>query len=357
MSQYILDTDLVSLWLQGHPLVQSKVEQSIPDVTVTIITKCQTMQGLDFKNTVIVFGSINMDLVVQSPRLPVPGETLLGRNFFTAPGGKGANQAVALARLGVPTQIVGRVGGDSFGGELLSSLQKSGVQADYVLVDEASGSGVAAIAVNDAGENQIIIVSGANGNVNQTDVERLTNLLPIAKVLLLQFEIPISAVLLAAQAARAAGVTVILDPAPAQLDVPNELFSSIDIITPNTIEAGQLVGFPVDEPDSGAQAAAVLLQRGVGAAIVKLGAQGAVCATIEETFFVPAFPVSVVDTVAAGDAFNGGLAAALASGLPLRQAVIWGAAAGALATTKPGAQSSMCDRATFDAFLKSRGVQ
>lgn len=304
----------------------------------------------------IVFGSINMDLVVQSPRLPVPGETLLGRGFFTAPGGKGANQAVAIARLGVPTRMVGRVGGDSFGRELLNSLQTSGVQTDHVLVDSAASSGVAAIAVDDAGENQIIIVPGANGRVDEADVERLTNLLPGAIALLLQFEIPIRAVVSAAQAARRAGVPVILDPAPAQLDVPDELYPLVDIITPNEIEAGQLVGFPVDGREKAESAAGVLLQRGVGSAIVKLGACGAVCATKEETFFVRAFPVLTVDTVAAGDAFNGGLAAALALGLSLRQAVVWGAAAGALATTKAGAQSSMCDRSTFDAFLKERGV-
>lgn len=311
------------------------------------------LSRLGVKHIVIVFGSINMDLVVQSPRLPVPGETLLGRGFFTAPGGKGANQAVALARLGVPTQMVGRVGGDSFGSELVNSLQTAGVQTEHVLVDQAASSGVAAIAVDDTGENQIIVVPGANGRVDETDVERLLHLLPSASALLLQFEIPISAVVSAAQTARSAGVPVILDPAPAQLDVPAELYSLVDIITPNETEAGQMVGFAVNEPDSAAQAADVLRQRGVGTAIVKLGAQGAVCATKEETFFVPAFPVLAVDTVAAGDAFNGGLAAALASGLPLRQAVIWGAAAGALASTKPGAQSSMCDRATFDAFLSS----
>ena len=310
------------------------------------------LSRLGVKDIVIVFGSINMDLVVQSPRLPVPGETLLGRGFFTAPGGKGANQAVALARLGVPTQMVGRVGGDSFGSELVNSLQTAGVQTEHVLVDQAASSGVAAIAVDDTGENQIIVVPGANGRVDETDVERLLHLLPSARALLLQFEIPMSAVVSAAQTARQAGVPVILDPAPAQLDVPVELYSLVDIITPNETEAGQMVGFPVNEPDSAAQAADILRQRGVGTAIVKLGAQGAVCATKEETFFVPAFPVSAIDTVAAGDAFNGGLAAALVEGLSLQQAVVWGAAAGALASTQPGAQSSMCDRATFDAFLQ-----
>jgi len=297
-----------------------------------------------------------MDLVARTPRLPIPGETLVGHNLLTIPGGKGANQAVAIAQLGVPTQIVGRVGGDSFGSQLINSLQTAGVQTEHVLVDEAVSSGVAAIAVDDAGENQIIIISGANGRVDETDVGRLKRLLTGAIALLLQFEIPMSAVLSAAKAAKQAGVTVILDPAPAQMDLPVELYSLVNIITPNEIEAGQLVGFPVDGLEAAAKAADVLRQRGVGTAIVKLGAKGAFCATKAETFFVPAFPVSAVDTVAAGDAFNGGLAAAIAEGLPLRQAVIWGAAAGALAATKIGAQSSMPERKTFNAFLQERRI-
>ena len=304
------------------------------------------------KPRAIVFGSINMDLVAKTPRLPVPGETLLGYEFFTASGGKGANQAVALARLGVPTKMVGRVGGDSFGGELVNSLQTAGVQTEDVLVDEEVSSGIAAIAVDDTGENQIVIVPGANGRVDATDVERLTRLLPGASVLLLQLEIPLSAVLAAAQAARHAGVTVILDPAPAQIKVPDELYHLVDIITPNEIEAGQLVGFTVNEPSSATEAAAILRQRGVGTAIIKLGDQGVVCATQAETFFLPAFSVAAVDTVAAGDAFNGGLAAALVAGLSWWQAVVWGAAAGALAATKQGAQSAMCDRQTLDKFIE-----
>ncbi len=314
------------------------------------------IKGLGIKSSTVVFGSINMDLVARTPQLPVPGETLLGHKFFTAPGGKGANQAVAIARLGIPTQMVGRVGSDSFGQEVLKSLQTAGVNTDYVLVDETASSGVAAIAVDDTGENQIIIIPGANGRIDGTDVERLESLLLGANALLLQFEISMSAVWRATQAAREAGVKVILDPAPVQIEVPEELYPLVDIITPNEIEAGQLVGFPVDGVEAATKAANMLLQRGVGSAIVKLGAKGAVCATEEETFFVPAFPVAAIDTVAAGDAFNGGLAVALAEGLSLQQAVVWGAAAGALASTKPGAQSSMCDRQTFNTFLNQMSV-
>ncbi|MDZ8051369.1 MAG: ribokinase [Aulosira sp. ZfuVER01] len=306
--------------------------------------------------SVIVFGSINIDLVATVPRLPMAGETLLGHSFVQIPGGKGANQAVALARLQIPSHMVGRVGTDSFASELLYNLQNSGVEIDNVSIDENASSGVAIIAVDDKGENQIIVIPGANGRVNQEDVEQLSDLLPNSTALLLQFEIPMAAVVAAAKAARQAGVKVILDPAPAQSNVPDELYSLVDIMTPNEVEAGQLVGFSVNDQESAKEAAAVLLQRGVKCAIVKLGSKGVFCATAEESFFVPAFPIQVVDTVAAGDAFNGGLAAAFYEGLSLHQAVVWGAAAGALAATKPGAQTSLPDRLTFDAFLKERGV-
>ncbi|AFY32680.1 ribokinase [Calothrix sp. PCC 7507] len=306
--------------------------------------------------TIIVFGSINIDLVATVPRLPVAGETLLGHNFVQVPGGKGANQAVAVARLGIPTHMVGRVGTDSFGTELIYNLFNSGVETENVSIDETASSGVAMIAVDDKGENQIIVVPGANGRVNQEDVERLSDLLPNSSALLLQFEIPIAAVVAAAKAAHQAGVQVILDPAPAQSHVPDELYPLVDIITPNEVEAGQLVGFSVDGEESAKKAAAVLLQRGVKCAIVKLGAKGVVCAIAKETFFIPPFPVHAVDTVAAGDAFNGGLAAALDQGLSLHQAVVWGAAAGALAATKPGAQTSLPHKSAFDAFLREQGV-
>jgi len=305
---------------------------------------------------VIVFGSINMDLVTKTPRLPVPGETLQGDEFFTAAGGKGANQAVAVARLGISTEIVGRLGDDDFGRQLLDSLQAAGVRTDGVLMDKTASSGVAVITVDARGENHIIIIAGANGRVNQQDVERLISLLPGAAALLLQLEIPLPFVLLAAQAAKQAGIPVILDPAPAASDIPPELYPLVDIITPNEIEASQLVGFPVTGQDTARQASIELLQKGVGTVIVKLGDRGVFCANAEETFFIPAFSIQAVDTVAAGDAFNGGLAAALAEGRPLREAVVWGAAAGAISATKAGAQPSLPNRDTFDAFLRERRI-
>ncbi len=303
---------------------------------------------------VVVFGSINMDLVANAPRLPAPGETLMGHQFSTVPGGKGANQAVAIARLNIPTTLIGRVGSDRFGQELLQSLQSSNVQTENILVDDSVSSGVALIAVDNQGENTIIVIPGANGQVNESDVERLSVHLTRANSLLLQLEIPIAAVKAAAQAAKKLGVRVILDPAPASSQLPTDLYPLIDILTPNEVETAQLVGFPIESPALVAEAATVLQQRGVHTVVIKLGAKGGFCATPDEAFFFPAFQVDAIDTVAAGDAFNGGLAAALAAGKPLREAMTWGAAAGALATTKSEAQASLPDLATLITFLEQQ---
>lgn len=307
---------------------------------------------------VVVFGSVNMDLVVRTPRLPAPGESLPGHEFFTAPGGKGANQAVAAARLNVPTRLVARVGGDSFGPQLRQNLSIAGVDISAVFTDAGTSSGVALIAVDDTAQNAIIFVHGANGRVNQSDVDRLEPVLSGAKVLLLQLEVPLEASLAAARLARRQGLTVILDPAPAR-ELPPEFYQIVDIITPNEVEAGQLVGFPVKTAQEANRAAHILLEWGVKTAVIKLGAQGVAYASQAENgqiaeAFVPAFKVAAVDTVAAGDAFNGGLAVALVEGKPLPLAVQWGAAAGALSATKPGAQPSMPGRAEFEAFLKER---
>ncbi len=302
--------------------------------------------------SIIIFGSINIDLITTTPRLPMPGETINGNNFFTAGGGKGANQAVAASRLGIPTKIVGRVGKDNFGAELLASLQANNVDTANVVIDDNIQTGVAVITVDGSGENTIIVVPGANYNVNYADVERLKNLFIGTNILLLQLEIPVEIAMKAAKVAQEMGVKVILDPAPFPDNFPTDFYGLIDIITPNEIEASQLVGFPVNNQETATVAAIELCQRGVKNVVVKIGAKGVVCATAEETFFQPAFTVKAIDTVAAGDAFNGGLAAALDTGLSLKEAVKWGAANGALCVTKSGAQPAMSDRETFDNFLQ-----
>ncbi|GFE71122.1 ribokinase [Chroococcus sp. FPU101] len=307
--------------------------------------------------SLIVFGSINIDLVAQTTRLPHTGETVLGTSFFTVSGGKGANQAVAAAKLGIPTYLIGRVGDDDFGQTLLNSLTEANVNIDFVTVTPNTGSGVAIIAVDENADNTIIVVSGANGCVDETDIDRLKSLLPKATALLLQLEMPIDVNIAAAKAAKEAGVRVILDPAPAPDSLPDELYHLVDFITPNETEASRLVGFPVNDQETCLKAAKILLDRGASTAVLKLGAKGVFCATRTEHFMVPAFKITPVDTVAAGDAFNGAMAAAFHEGLSLQESLIWGAAAGALAVSKQGAQPSLPSRATFEAFLQTNSAK
>ena len=305
--------------------------------------------------SILVFGSLNMDLMARVDRLPNPGETIGGQNFDTIPGGKGANQAVAAARLGAPTQMVGRVGSDAFGQSLIEAMASADVQTDAVLVDDSQHSGVALIAVAQSGENQIIVIPGANGAVNTEDLSRLQSGLSNAKLLLLQFEIPFEAVQAAATMAHQAGVRVMVDPAPAQASLPNEFYAHVDILTPNQTEASQLVGFEVCDRDTAQEAAQILHQRGVSTVIIKLGQQGVVVTSTEgSSFATPAFEVEAVDTVAAGDAFNGGLAVALAEDKPLKDAVRWASAVAALSVTQHGAQPSMPSRSQVDSFLEKR---
>jgi ribokinase len=300
--------------------------------------------------TVLVFGSLNMDQVTWCDRLPQLGETVQGQRFSQIPGGKGANQAVALARLGCPTAMIGRVGDDALGRSLLQSLADAGVDASGVFVDAQTQSGMAAIAVDPQGNNHIIIVPGANSRVNRTDVDRLCNRLPTADALLLQLEIPLDTVISAAQSAVAAGVNVVLDPAPA-CELPEALLAATYIITPNQTEAEHLVGFPVENTDAAVRAGEVLLQRGVEIAVITLGAQGAIAVTADGVLFQPSFAVDVVDTVAAGDAFNAGLTSAWVEGQPFSKALRWASAVAALSASKSGAQPSLPTRQAVQKFL------
>lgn len=301
----------------------------------------------------LVFGSLNLDLVLTAPQLPRPGETLTGTDLRLVPGGKGANQAVACARLGAVTHMLGRVGADDFGATLRAALQNEQVQAQGVLTDSALPSGVALITVDARGENTIVVVPGANGAVGAAELMQLNQALPHAQSLLLQLEVPLAAVLEAAHLAKQQGVRVILDPAPAR-PLPTELFPLIDVLTPNETEAAALVGFAVPEAEAAARAAQALLARGVPIVIIKRGARGVTVGTAQGIVHYAAFPVRAIDTVAAGDAFNGGLAVALAEGRPLPEAVRWGLAAGALAVTRAGAQAAMPTRAELLALLAEK---
>jgi ribokinase len=301
-------------------------------------------------NTIHVLGSLNMDLVCRTPHLPKTGETLLGTDFETLPGGKGANQAVAAARLGADTILVGRVGDDAFGQQLIQGVQTAGVEASSVAVDRDAPTGVALITVDGAGSNTIVVVPGANGAVGTAEVDHLGRLLLPGDYLLLQLEVPLAAVVAAAQMAQARGATAILDPAPAPLELPDELLTAVAIITPNQVEASQLTGVAVTDPATATEAAHQLVARGVKTVVVKLGGQGAVVVSGDRSFYQPALPVQAVDTVAAGDAFNGGLAVALAEGMNLVEAVEFATATAAAAVMVPGAQAAMPPRSRVAAL-------
>ena len=304
--------------------------------------------------TVVVFGSINLDIVVEVSRLPVKGETVVGNRFFSAAGGKAANQAVAIAKLGVPVSLVGQIGEDSFGETLIKSLQTAGVDTSGITVNPGSYSGIASIVVDERGDNTIACAAGANNLVREKELEQFKMLLPQAQIVLLELGIPIATVLNAARAAKANDCFTILDPAPVIPNLPEELYSLIDLITPNEIEASQIVGFTVDGVTTARQAASFLHQMGVQNVAITLGKQGALYSNQTESLWVKPIPVSVVDTVAAGDAFNGALAAGLASGKSLQEALQWGAVAGALAVTKNGAQSSLPTKDSFHKLLEEQ---
>lgn len=290
--------------------------------------------------SVMVLGSINMDLTTYVPKLPKVGETLQGSSYITVPGGKGNNQAVAAARLGAKTQFIGRVGEDVFGQQVLDIVAAEHVDVSQVIKDPHNRTGIAVISVDESADNVIIIVSGANFALDSSDVERAKAHMDKAKVLLLQLEVPAEVSLAGAVAAREKGLTVIFDPAPAT-HMPVAAYQHIDFITPNEVETEMLVGILPENQQDAARAASILREKGVGTAIIKMGAKGAFFDGPEGSGFVPAFKVKAIDTVAAGDAFNAGLAVALAEGKNIPEAVRWGAAAGAIATTRQGALPAM----------------
>ena len=302
---------------------------------------------------IVVLGGINMDLVATLERFPVPGETVVGRAFTTYPGGKGANQAVAAARLGAQVSMVGRVGDDAFGHQLRHGLAVEDIDVSGVGVESGSPSGIAVIQIDASAQNQIVQVWGANQKCGTEEVERVRDAMAGASVLMLQLEAPVEVSLRAAEAARSQGCRVILDPAPAPTGgLPQDFYSLCDCITPNETEAQALVRFEVSDVDSARGAAEELVTRRAKAAVIKMGERGAYYLSQEERGHVPAFPVNAVDTVAAGDAFNAGLAVALAEGRGLADAVRWGAAAGAVAVTRIGAQDAMPRRVEVEALLR-----
>ncbi len=302
------------------------------------------------KDSILVIGSSNTDLIIKMDRIPKSGETILGGEFARTAGGKGANQAVGAARAGGNVAFIGRIGCDNFGESALAGLAADGINVDHVVRDGGSPSGVAFIFVGKGGENSIAVASGANGNLSPADVRQARAIFQNAAVLIVQLEIPLKTVITAVKLAKSAGAKVILNPAPARR-LPASLLKQVYLITPNESEAEMLTGIPVSDEAGAAKAAHKLLAWGVQNVIITLGARGAFVATEGVQQMIPGHKMKVVDTTAAGDIFNGTLAVALAEGQSLLEAAHFASAAAAISVTRFGAQVSAPSRKEIERLL------
>lgn len=301
---------------------------------------------------VVVIGSLNMDLVVTAQRAPEAGETLPGREFHTLSGGKGANQAIAAARLGCKVAMVGKVGRDGFGVQLLETLAESGVDVSNITTDHEASTGIALITVEESGQNRILIVAGANAKLSPAEIEALEELIAGAKLLIMQMEIPHESVLRALEIAAIHTVPVLLNLAPA-FPVTGHLLKKVAYLVVNESEAAILTGLHVTDRATALHAAQALRTQGANRVILTLGDQGAVCASSTDVFAVPAYTVHPVDTTAAGDAFIGGFTASVLEGRDMKSCIQYANAAGALAATRLGAQASLPTKAELKDFLSN----
>lgn len=295
---------------------------------------------------IVVVGSLNMDLVLQAPRIPAAGETILASHFSMLPGGKGGNQAYAAARLGAPVAMIGKVGYDLFGDRLRAHLAAAGVDVSQVRSTQSAATGAASITVDNQGQNSIVVASGANFAWNISEAESLRPTLRGASFALFQLETPLDFVEEVLAIAKSEGVQTILDPAPAQ-PLPKRILDYTDYLTPNETEAALFTNSPTNNPNETANALHVL---GAKQVILKLGAQGAFFSNGASTHFAPAFKVEAIDSTAAGDTFNAALAVALSEAKPIEAALHFANRAAALSVTKPGAQSSAPSRQEVEAF-------
>jgi ribokinase len=299
---------------------------------------------------IVVVGSSNMDLVAKAPRIPVTGETLTGTDFFMLPGGKGANQAVAAAKLGAEVVFVAKLGKDVFASKSLENFKGVNINTKHIEQIDGVPSGIAIIAVDDDGQNIIIVVPGANGKLMPADVNKAESDIANAAIVVCQLEVPIETVEQAARIANENNVPFILDPAPAR-ELSDELLSMVDIIKPNETEAEILTGIKVTDQASAAKAADVLLAKGVETVIITLGEKGLMFATKDGKEMIANNKVKAVDSTAAGDAFTGSLAYGLANGESLKEAAVYANAVAAISVTRFGAQSSMPTKEEVDAFI------
>lgn len=295
---------------------------------------------------IIVVGSSNMDMVVKTDHIPVPGETVLSGSFFMNPGGKGANQAVAVARLGGEALFISKLGNDVFGKQFFQLFNDEGINTSYLLSDDDYPSGVALITVDNAGENSIVVASGANAHLKMSDLKSAQKEISEAGIVLLQLEIPLETVEFVTDYAFSKGVMVILNPAPAR-PLPASLLKKLDILTPNKNEASMIAGIDVTDMDTAMKAARIIYEKGVKTVVVTMGSLGAIVCQHGECFSVPAHKVETVDTTAAGDVFNGALAVALSEGKGMKAAVEFACEAASFSVTRLGAQSSIPYRNEF----------
>ncbi len=303
------------------------------------------------KPRIVVVGSSNTDMIVRMPRIPRPGETVIGGDFQTAGGGKGANQAVAAARAGADVALVARVGNDPFGHQALAGFIRDGIDTRFVKVDGSAPSGVAFIIVDGGGQNSIAVASGANARLSAADVGAASERIGAADILVLQLEVPLSSVRYATDIAAKAGVRVLLNPAPARA-LDEAFFHRVSILTPNETEAEALSGVSIRTTQSIPRAAARLIAKGAGSVVITLGRAGAYYDDGSNRGWTPSFKVKAIDATAAGDVFTGALAVSLAEGRPLGEAVRFANAAAALSVTRMGAQPSAPKRKEIDLLLE-----
>lgn len=307
--------------------------------------------------SIVVVGSLNMDLVVQVPTIPRSGETVIGGRFATFPGGKGSNQAIAASRTGSQVMMVGKVGDDNFGKQMLQVCRDEGVDTRFISIDPHYATGVALITVDSQGQNSIAVASGANLALSADEVRQAWEQLINVEILVMPLETPLETVQTAAKIAFSQGVRVILNPAPAQ-ELDEDLLQRVNVIIPNENEAERMTGLTIRDEHDACKAGVELIRRGVGSAIITMGNRGALIVEgsihIPECRLIPAFSVPVVDTTAAGDAFVGALATGLGEGLSLYDAAVFATAAAAISVTRAGAQPSLPWRQEVEKFLRER---
>lgn len=300
-------------------------------------------------NNILVIGSSNTDLVIQADHFPKAGETVLGKTFNTFAGGKGANQAVAAARLGGEVTFIAKVGNDSFGTKAISGFEKEGIHTNHIFMDDKAPSGVASIIIDESGQNTIVVAPGANNLLNEEDIDISREAIEHADLVLIQLEIPLNTVLFCIKAAQQLGKRVILNPAPA-CKLPDDIYPFIDVITPNETETELLIGVKITDEKSVSVAADRFLEKGVKNVIITLGEKGAYFKNNETNMLIPACKTDVVDTTAAGDTFNGALAVALAEGTNWRDAIQFANQAASISVSRLGAQASVPLREEVDQY-------